>query len=85
PRPPPPLAGDDAARALAALRERVRAELPEPTASRALERVEELEDAVARAEVDDVVREYVRSWFADEAPALAAAVAATLSAADRGG
>ncbi|MFF3934731.1 hypothetical protein [Streptomyces phaeofaciens] len=58
----------------------VRAEIPPegPTADRAAELLDELEEAVTAPETDLTTMGYVRRWFATHLPALAGSVAALL-------
>jgi hypothetical protein len=56
------------------LRVRVRGEAPPDVRDRALDRVDELEDAVTGEEPDPTTLQLVRRWFAKHAPALAGAV-----------
>jgi hypothetical protein len=60
--------------ALADLRAKVAAEAPPEKKDAALERVEELEDALTAKEPDLATMEYVKGWFAKNLPDLAGAV-----------
>jgi len=62
-------------RSLAELRARVAAEAPPEQRDAALERVEELEEAITAEEPDLATMEYVKRWFARHLPGLAGAVA----------
>lgn len=65
----------DPARGLARLRRRVGAAAPEALAVPALERIDELEEALREQPPDAVTLDYVRQWFADNLPACAVLVA----------
>jgi len=60
---------------LADLKARVEAEAPPGRRAAALERVEELEEAIAAKEPDLTTMEYVKRWFGKNLPGLAGAVA----------
>ncbi len=60
--------------ALADLRARVAAEAPPEKKDAALERVDELEEAVTAKEPDLATMEYVKGWFVKNLPGLAGAV-----------
>jgi hypothetical protein len=59
---------------LAALKARVEAESPPEKRDAALERTEELDEAVKAQEPDLATMEYVQRWFAKHLPGLAGAV-----------
>ena len=61
--------------ALADLKARVAVEAPPEKKDAALERVEELEEAVTAEELDLTTMEYVKRWFVKNLPGLAGAVA----------
>jgi hypothetical protein len=62
------------AQAFAGLRDKVAAEAPPEQRQAALERVDELEQAVQKEQPDLTTMEYVRKWFGDHLPTLAGAV-----------
>ena len=64
--------------ALAALREQVAASAPPEKQPAALERVDELAEAVAAPEPDLTTMEYVRNWFVRNLPGLAGSVMAVI-------
>jgi hypothetical protein len=59
---------------LAGVKERVAAEAPPEQRDAALERVDELEQAVTAEKPDLTTMEYVRNWFAKNLPTLAGTV-----------
>ena len=59
---------------VAELKARVEAEAPPETKDAALERVDELEEAVTAKEPDLTTMEYVKRWFTKNLPTLAGAV-----------
>ena len=61
-------------RMLSALRERVAAEAPPEVKAAALERVDELGEAIVADQPDISTMEYVKNWFAKHLPGLAGAV-----------
>ena len=61
-------------RALAELKAKVETEAPPDKKDAALERVEELEEAVTAEQPDLTTMEYVKNWFAKHLPGLAGAV-----------
>lgn len=67
---------DELRRLFVELRDRVAAEASADRRDSALERVDELEEAVVEGEPDVTTMAYVRSWFAKHLPALAGAVTA---------
>lgn len=69
---------DELRRSFAALREQVAAQAPPDKKDAALERVGELEQAVAEPEPDLTTMEYVKRWFVKHLPALAGAVTAVV-------
>jgi hypothetical protein len=64
--------------ALEAVRTQVRAETPPELQPAALERVDELQQAVTDEKPDLTTMEYVRNWFAKNVPALAGAVTSVI-------
>jgi len=60
--------------AIEGVRARIPAEAPPELQGAALERVNELQQAVAEEKPDLTTMEYVRNWFAKNVPALAGAV-----------
>lgn len=63
---------------LAQLRELVSQQAPSEKQDAALERVEELSDAVTAGEPDLATMEYVKNWFGKNLPALAGAVTSVI-------
>jgi hypothetical protein len=63
------------AQAFADLRSQVAAQAPPEQRQAALERVDELEQAVHKEKPDLTTMEYVRKWFGDHLPGMAGAVA----------
>jgi hypothetical protein len=61
-------------RSIESLRTRISAEAPADKQGAALERVDELQQAVTEKQPDLTTMEYVRNWFARNVPALAGAV-----------
>ena len=64
--------------ALADLKARVEAEAPPEKKEAALERVEELEEAITAEEPDLTTMEYVKRWFVKNLPGLGGAVASVV-------
>ncbi|MEB3357143.1 MAG: hypothetical protein VKK04_10475 [Synechococcales bacterium] len=60
------------------LKEQVRAAAPPDKQAAALERVEELQEAIAEPEPDLSTMEYVKRWFAKHVPQVAGAVASVV-------
>jgi hypothetical protein len=80
---PPPAPPDQAEieslrQMLAELRERVAAQAPVELQQPALERVNELEEALTGKEPDLSTMEYVTGWFARQLPGIAGAVAGVI-------
>jgi len=61
-------------RMLVELKAKVEAEAPDETKGAALERVDELEEAITAKEPDLTTMEYVKRWFTKNLPTLAGAV-----------
>jgi len=62
------------AQAFADLRAQVLAQAPAQRGAQALERIDELEEAITAAEPDVTTMRYVKGWFAKHLPGLAGAV-----------
>lgn len=71
---PTPEEMDELRSALAALREQIAAQAPQDRRESALERADELEQAVMTDDPDLTTMEYARNWFAKNLPQLAGTV-----------